>query len=395
MNSPRVTFRGNLAHTRHGWLRLTPAYSVQLVEELVAQLPSTARVLDPFCGSGTTLLTCAERGLACATVDLNPFLVWLANAKASAYSPSETARATALVERMAGASQRATRRPAWTPPLSNIQRWWDDATLAALAQAFGTLKRARQPAPVRDLAKISFCRAMIASANVSFGHQSMSFGRGAGEPERVAELLLAAAQTVGETATETLEKPQPGALIDDSRRLSALRRRRFDAVVTSPPYCNRMSYIRELRPYMYWLGHLERPANAGELDWQAIGGTWGIATSRLNRWHPTRPALRNDRRLLEIVRAIAQQSQLLSRYVHRYFCDMAEHLGHLVPRLGRGATLHYVIGNSKFYDVVLPTERLLAAQMKEAGLTNVRVRTLRTRSSKAELFEYLVTAVKT
>ncbi|WP_322490103.1 hypothetical protein [Chloroflexus sp.] len=37
-------------------------------------------------------------------------------------------------------------------------------------------------------------------------------------------------------------------------------------VITSPPYPNRMSYIRELRPYMYWLGYLNNGRDAGELD---------------------------------------------------------------------------------------------------------------------------------
>src|SRR3954462_8039565 len=78
----RFTFRGNLTSTRHGWLRLTPAYSVHLVRELL-ELVDAGRgpVLDPFCGTGTTLLACAERRIDCTTVDLNPFLVWLARAK--------------------------------------------------------------------------------------------------------------------------------------------------------------------------------------------------------------------------------------------------------------------------------------------------------------------------
>jgi len=155
-----------------------------------------------------------------------------------------------------------------------------------------------------------------------------------------------------------------------------------------------MSYVRELRPYMYWLGHLSKPASAGELDWQAIGGTWGVATSRLNHWRPENPAFANERALSAIVRAIAAHSELLSRYVQRYFADMAEHLASLVPLLEGGARLHYVIGNSKFYDVLLPTQELLALQMREAGLTRVGIETLRTRTSKSELYEYLVTAHK-
>ena len=76
-----------MRETRYGWLRLTPAYSVHLVRELLESrtLPELP-VLDPFCGTGTTLLTCAELGIACSTLDVNPFLVWLARAKTAKYS---------------------------------------------------------------------------------------------------------------------------------------------------------------------------------------------------------------------------------------------------------------------------------------------------------------------
>lgn len=42
---------------------------------------------------------------------------------------------------------------------------------------------------------------------------------------------------------------------------------------TSPHYPNRISYIRELRPYMYWMKFLGEAREAGEMDWKAIGGT--------------------------------------------------------------------------------------------------------------------------
>ena len=56
-----------------------------------------------------------------------------------------------------------------------------------------------------------------------------------------------------------------------------------DLVVTSPPYANRMSYVRELRPYLYWLRFLRTPDGAGDLDWSAVGGPGG------GRYQPARP----------------------------------------------------------------------------------------------------------
>lgn len=76
------------------------------------------------------------------------------------------------------------------------------------------------------------------------------------------------------------------AFLGDSRLLDTLPNVKYSCVITSPPYPNRMSYIRELRPYMYWLGFLCDGRQAGELDWKAIGGTWGCATSNLTHWQP-------------------------------------------------------------------------------------------------------------
>lgn len=396
VNSAAVTFRGNLTRHRHGWLRLTPAYSVHLVERLVGELGPRTRVLDPFCGTGTTLLTCAERGLSCTTVDLNPFLVWLANTKARAYAARDCAHARTLVLRMAEASRRALPRDPWLPPISNIDRWWEPPTQLALGRAFAVLRRSKHAPEVRDLASVAFCRALISSANVSFGHQSMSFKAQNGAPAAtVARLLEHAITDITEGARLALARPGAGALLGDARALrESVKQRRFDAVITSPPYCNRMSYIRELRPYMYWLGHLDVPASAGELDWRAIGGTWGVATSRLTRWQPSEPTERLLPELVPLLALIAEKSQLLARYVQRYFSDMAAHLASVRDVLAAGATAHYVVGNSKFFDAVLPTERLLALQMERLGFKRIDVQTLRTRTSKSELFEFLVSAAK-
>jgi hypothetical protein len=388
--SPGITFRGNLRSTRHGWLRLTPAYSVELVRQLLRKrsrpdLP----VLDPFCGTGTTLVTCAEQGIACRTVDINPFLRWLAEVKSRPYSALDLKRAEALVRVMAKAASRG-KGQAWVPPLYKIEKWWDPVSLSALSRAFAELRGKRGKA--RDLAALAFCRVLIEVGNVSFRHQSMSF-RPRVRSEDVATELLRAFEALAPAAREPMRNEGAAVLIGDSRQLPAiLPERSCGGVVTSPPYVNRMSYIRELRPYMYWLGFLDDGRQAGELDWRAIGGTWGVATSMLGAWRPeTKLALPQ---LHTLTRKIAERSPLLSRYVQRYFCDMDRHVAGLREVLAAGAEAHYVIGNSKFFDVMVPAERLFASLFKRHGFERVRTRVLRRRTSKRELFEYLVSATK-
>jgi hypothetical protein len=386
--SPAVTFRGNLRSTRHGWLRLTPAYSVQLVRELLERrsrpdLP----VLDPFCGTGTTLVTCAEQGVACRTVDINPFLRWLAEAKSRPYSAADLTKAEQLIERMARAASKGRGR-GWVPALHRIENWWDDATLSALSRAFAEVEGKRGKA--RDLAVLAFCRTLIDVGHVSFRHQSMSF-RKRDAAHDVGAVLRGAFLALKPGAEQRLLATDARVLVGDARELNALlARNSCGSVITSPPYCNRMSYIRELRPYMYWLGFLDDGRQAGELDWQAIGGTWGSATSQLMSWQPEQPL--ELTKLRSLTRRIAQHSPLLARYVQRYFTDMDRHVEGVTRVVAKGGELHYVIGNSKFFDVVVPAQALLAELFERHGFVDARTRILRRRTSKKELYEYLVSA---
>ena len=396
--TPRAqfTFHGNVRDTRYGWLRLTPAYSVHLVRELLESrtLPELP-VLDPFCGTGTTLLTCAELGIACATLDVNPFLVWLARAKTAQYSAVSLKRADTLLSEMSQAALARGNAP-WLPALHQIEKWWGKPALHALGRAFAVLQQADGDEAAQDLAKLAFCRSLITSANVSFGHQSMSFAQDEqkGPSARHVSVALRDAFTpIATAAAIALPRSPRRVHLGDARTVAKhVGKATFGTVVTSPPYANRMSYVRELRPYMYWLGYLEEPRDAGELDWQAIGGTWGSATSRVAAWQSKR---KSPLRELEAITAqIARQSDVLARYVAKYFVDMLEHVQSLAQVVARGGQAHYVVGNSKFFDVLLPVEQIFAEIFELSGFRAARVTTLRKRTSKRELYEYLVSATK-
>ncbi len=396
-----LTFRGNRGLGRHGWLRLTPAYSVQMVEQILdSGAVPRGPVLDPFCGSGTTALVCAERGVSADTTDINPFLLWLAAAKARDYSAAERTWFAQSSKRVERALSNTSSSTAWVPPLYKIEKWWSEATLAGLSRGFAAVERLEREAPgnAADLLKVAFCRTLIARAHVSFGHQSMSFRRARAEVDESLALKAAWREAVTAVA-EGAERPVtaiPRALQCDARELEQrLSPGTYRAVITSPPYPNRMSYVRELRPYMYWLRYLDSGKGAGELDWQAIGGTWGTATSNLTKWRPDAsarvPFPGFERRILP---AIRRQSPLLASYVHKYFEDMLRHCESVQRLLVPGATVHYIVGNSKFYEVLLPVERIFAAMFAATGFRNARVRVIRKRSSKKELFEFVVSAEK-
>src|SRR4051794_38483162 len=170
-----LTFRANADATRYGWLRLTPAYSVHLVAALLDRhATGDTLVLDPYCGTGTTALVCAERRIRCVTTDINPFLVWLARAKTARYEPAELDAFAVASGTVEAAIRSSGAEPEWRPALHRIDRWWDEPTLHALARAMAAIRAADVPAAAADLLRLAVCRVLIPRASVRFGPHTVS-----------------------------------------------------------------------------------------------------------------------------------------------------------------------------------------------------------------------------
>lgn len=411
------TFRANVGVGRHGWLRLTPAYGVKLVRDRIDDLRPGSVVTDPFSGTGTTPLAAAEARMVGQALDINPFLLWLGRAKIADYAPTQIATAretvgTLTARATADLPASPTEELPWVPPVRDIQRWWAPGTLAALSHLRVGIDEVADER-VRDVLEVTLCRTVIACSGAAFNHQSMSFAASSAQ-ERSPEVWLADSHralqqfaTEAEHVLATLSPNLSGTAVfhhGDARHalpalLEAGEIREADLLLTSPPYCNRMSYVRELRPYMYWTRHLDSGAQAGELDWQAIGGTWGAATSRLTAWEPETdtPVDAELARLGEAIRESGEETgkrngPAMATYVHRYHHDMWLHLRSAMPTVRVGGELTYVVGNSTFFGHEVRVQEHLAAMLRALGAADVRVTTVRKRSSKKALFEYAVSA---
>jgi hypothetical protein len=405
-----LTFKLNRHYGRHGWLRLTPAYSVKLVSEILKVSDRGLRVLDPFSGTATTPLCAASTGRSAIGIEINPFLTWFGNAKLATYSRAcVRAASDALASVIAHASSKRARFVP-PPPIHNIERWWNPGELDFLRKFKAALDDTiPNDCATRDLLLVVFCRLIIKLSNAAFNHQSMSFkddvNTNTSKKRRPALLEVSSnfvdiAHAEGrEVFNSAVNSPSGHAsvIFGDSRSVSTVVSGKFDLLITSPPYPNRISYIRELRPYMYWLGYLNNGRDAGEMDWSAIGGTWGIATSRLAEWQRSSSGFYPsylDRTLCAIRRTNKKSGVLLSNYVAKYFEDMWQHIKNISDLIAVGGTVHYIVGNSRFYDTVVPVERLFADMLTEAGFRDARITPIRKRNSKNELYEFDVTARK-
>jgi DNA modification methylase len=391
------TFKYNIHFGRHGWLRLTPAYSVKLVNEILkTDCKKGDIILDPFSGTATTGLVASELGFSSILFEINPFLIWLGNIKCSNYTIKDL---DFLEQKFDQCIKKImTSDKYWTPPIHNITRWWQPETLHILASIrdrivdmFGEPRGNHY----HNLIWIAFSRLIIETSSAAFNHVSMSFKENTTQYgfSQIKFLLQTILFNIIDTAKSKLTG-NAKVIHANSVNLPFDKTAFCNVVITSPPYPNRISYVRELRPYMYWTKFLTNGSDAGSLDWEAIGGTWGTATSNLKKWMPVNKNLPHQ--IYEVCEKINNSNDknatLMSQYVHKYFDDIYSHLSKLSKLLKPDAKLNYIVGNSSFYGHFVHTQEIIAEIMKHNGYKKIKINTIRRRNTKKGLLEYLIKA---
>jgi len=400
-----VTFKGKFDYPIHRWFRLTPSFSPELVADILAhwELPLSAKVLDPFCGVGTTPLVCQERGLSSCAVELNPLLYFVAKVKTTPVR-NLTDLTVAAKEVMAQAQSRFAKLKTLDtetflvgyhdsiPKIRNVTKWWSPLILKKLVALRMALADASLPVDIANLLDLAVASILIEVSNARHNHPSLSFAKVAKNDASVferfreqIEMVIRDLQSFPQTRPETL------ILQGNSKQLGQVLPANsvFDAVITSPPYPNRYSYARETRPQMFYLGFVQDGREVGELETEAIGGTWGKATSVLSGHFDHRSTVVEEA-LRGIPERIGQHSHLMQNYVLKYFNDIEQHIESLKPFLRRGAQLAYVIGNSKFYKIALPSDEILADIFEANCFQIISIERMRRRNSKAGLYEAVI-----
>jgi len=244
----------SFTHRFHSYpARLHPLTARRALAAL--ELPEKARVLDPFCGSGTVLVEGILRGARTVGVDASPLAVLVAGAK-TARPPRDLVDRARAIARAVVAEGKAARRSGWEAPPRR------DAADAVLRGWFDPHVRAELEALAAAVDDDDLLRAVLSSILIKMSRRASDtrgdkvqrrLGRGmaarlfAGRAEELARGLAALWR---EAPRGT---PSPEIHLGDARALP-LPDRTVDVVATSPPYAGTYDYLEHHALRMAFLG---------------------------------------------------------------------------------------------------------------------------------------------
>ena len=396
-----VSYQGNRKAPGLRWMRYKEGFSADLVRGLLEEA-GARRVLDPFSGMGTTVLTACSMGIESVGMDVMPV-------------GNETARAIIAVARDVDAAslRRAADRlvayaadgPKSRPfPHVRITRGaFPSNTEAGLGRARAFTAGVSDPAlrAVLDFACMSVLEEVsYTSKDGQFLRWDRRSGRDVSDrlrKPRIQDLVpalsakLAAIVADAGALREKYRGPRP--VVRTVSSLTGLREMRagsFDAVVTSPPYANRYDYTRTYALELAYMGYGEGEIRALRQDMLtatvenkpkggAIAAAYGGGSALPARAAGMAAGCARLQEVLAILRAEIESlyNPQIVRLVENYFAEMALVIAELGRIVGPGGSVFMVNDNVRYHGTGVPVDLILSEFAEQSGFRCESIRALR------------------
>lgn len=382
----------------HRWYRFVLSFPPHLVQDYLSkfEVSGCQRVLDPFCGTGTTVVECKKLGIPSVGIEANP-MAWFAGSIKLDWTPNPTglletaqqigATAELLMEREAETLRTLPEASQNIILANSISPLPLHKTLVLLEQ----IQLQAAPTYVRHL-KLALAKAVTTSiSNLHFGPE-VGVGKAKLDATVVADWLKQVHDMAEDLHQLQFLKDIPARVHHaDARQLpGVLEPESIDAVITSPPYPNEKDYTRTTRLESVLLGFIQNKAELRSLKEGLLrSNTRNVfKTDTDDIWISQHEEIQQIAKTIEERRIALGKTSGFERLYHRsvklYFGGMAKHLADLRSVLRPGAQLAYVVGDQKSYlQVMIRTGELLADLAQGLGYEVVGIDLFRTRLSTA------------
>ena len=397
----------------HDWYRFVLSFPPHLVKFYIDKfgIHTGHTVLDPFCGTGTTLVECKKLGIASVGIEANPMGHFASAVKVDwtvdPYRLSEFAREVDVSVRTILEHQgidELNGLPLFAPPDPRPIRLWG----LQPRQSKLLLKDSISPLPLhktlillneidrcddsqlRRYGRLALAKALVGRiGNLKFGPE-VGVGKIKNDVPVLDEWRTCVSNMIRDVSTVKDKTPVPAQVIQgDSRAVDQiLKARTINAVITSPPYPNEKDYTRTTRLESVILGMVRDKAELRSLKQGLIrSNTRGVYKQDTDDQDvASNPEVQEiaktiENRRLELGKTSGFE-RLYPRVTRLYFGGISRHLGSLQSVLSPGAKLAYVVGDQASYlRVKIPTGQIIGDIARSLGYEVTGIDLFRTRTS--------------
>jgi DNA modification methylase len=353
-----------------GWRKLKEAFAPELIaqafEETSTALGRTVQsCIDPFGGSGTTALACQFLGVRPTTIEVNPYLADLIEAKLARYDLEELIADFKTVVESAPVD---VAEPFPGAPKTFVEpgvngRFVFTQQVARRLASFGELITLVSNSANRCLMRVLLGAVALSVSNVLVSGKGRRYRRDwAARPvfaDRVDALFSdAVVRAIYEIRRFQDRKVTSYKLIRGDARVLFPHRGSFDLAVFSPPYPNSFDYTDVYNVELWVCGYLKSAEDNRALRLATLRSHVQIARSFENPGL-TSATLTRVASELDRVRAKLWDPHIPDM-VRAYFADMALVLSKLGRSLRGGGRVYIVVGDSRYGGVQVPVATILS-----------------------------------
>lgn len=399
----------------HDWYRFVLSYPAHLVRKYIEEfdLSGNRVLLDPFCGTGTTIVEGKFCKVSSLGIEANRFAHFASSVKINwRVDPDDLLDAargihdrvnSALNKR--GISDIPNGHIALPSNLRNFAEEQEKMVLRGsispipLHKALVLLEEINrfQKTSFYEHLRLSFANVIVFKvSNLRFGPE-VGVGRERHDVPVVSEWMDEVERVAGDLERlSDIGYPDAEVLLSDSRNLSTLMKgRKVSGVITSPPYPNEKDYTRTTRLESVLLGFVKNREDLRDMKKSLLrSNTRGVYKDDDDDQYikkvpeVERIARKIEKRRIELGKTSGFE-RMYARVTKLYFGGMARHLKELSEFLVPGAQLAYVVGDQASYlRVMIRTGEVLGKIAESLGYENVHIDPFRTRFSTATK-EYL------
>lgn len=328
-------------------------------------------VLDPFCGSGTTLVEARAQGCDAIGIDNNPVAILISKVKSRNI---DLELANEKLEAVLNIVNSEIGNEIELPYVTNRDFWFDIPVSNALMKIRTAIQETCK-GEVRELLLVCFSDIIRSVSHVAPGQILQARRPGHHEQKTLSESdVIREFENKCESHFKTLYTS-----FSSSTRSLVLNPNDTcpepDLVITSPPYINAVDYIWAYKLRMEWLGLVGSQKERLELSTTEIGTERIFKDDYVKNFDTGISQL--DAKLQEIrlgvnYKAGEGQNELRAQVTRKYFEDMGAHFENMSSIMKCGSKYCLVIGDSSICKTQIPTSEYLITIAERFGFTVIK-----------------------